>query len=512
MTPTLKQDDGRQLVGNLAQLDYSSDGPSEETLVLQDEVQDLTMCQDGQSDVGILPEELLHPVLVEQTQLSGNGESFKSLVAEMDMQGGVWLLPQDNATIYQVEIINDVLDETSEEPEMEVSVSLTPPKDSCWMVVQPRPLRVRIEHNLKGGLVVVRSIDYGFSMSVPSKQLRALPVNLRTAWGMAVYGRLSLSSLNRKVVQGDECTAVVENGKVTLVLDEVHDQLKDESCEGTFWDPMAAHHANLNKQLENDLDKELEGYTSSRTICAFYKNRGSCWKENFCEDLHVLPRHGAVTVDTEISVMVSNYSDLVPAVSRRWVGGHCQHTVEAQFVSALSLTLYYLTFPCGLEGVVGDRGQYQHWWQNFQQFYSQHSSRLKLKALPCPGKFYVAGCCRSGWHRVLILEDVLDDHVVVLLVDEGKQDVVELSSVYDLEDSFGQLPHQAVLCSLRGVEPVSTDVNANDTLVPLFKNSYLSVQPSVDLERPLLVEVMLGNQRLSDLLVLRGLVKKVSCD
>ena len=74
MTPTLKQDDGRQLVGNLAQLDYSSDGPSEETLVLQDEVQDLTMCQDGQSDVGILPEELLHPVLVEQTQLSGNGE------------------------------------------------------------------------------------------------------------------------------------------------------------------------------------------------------------------------------------------------------------------------------------------------------------------------------------------------------------------------------------------------------------------------------------------------------
>ena len=88
MTPTLKQDDGQQLVGNPVQVDYSSDGPSEETLVLQDKVQDLTMWQDGQSDVGILPEELLHPVLVEQTQLPGNGESFKikSLVAEMDIK------------------------------------------------------------------------------------------------------------------------------------------------------------------------------------------------------------------------------------------------------------------------------------------------------------------------------------------------------------------------------------------------------------------------------------------
>merc|ERR1711971_620872 len=103
--------------------------------------------------------------------------------------------------------------------------------------------------------------------------------------------------------------------------------------------------------------------------------------------------------------------------------------------------------------------------------------------------------------------------VEVLLVDEGRQDVLELASVCELEPSFSQLPHQAVLCCLAGVEPVCTsDVNANDTLANLLKLSHLTVQPCVeDLEKPLLVEMMLGDQQLSDLLVTRGLVTKVRC-
>ena len=100
-----------------------------------------------------------------------------------------------------------------------------------------------------------------------------------------------------------------------------------------------------------------------------------------------MPRHGAVTVDTEVSVMMSNYSNY-SQVARKWLGD--QEMVETQFCSALTLTQYYLTFPNGLADVVGGRGQYKQWWRNFQQFYSKESARLLLKALPAPGKHYVA--------------------------------------------------------------------------------------------------------------------------
>ena len=183
--------------------------------------------------------------------------------------------------------------------------------------------------------------------------------------------------------------------------------------------------------------------------------------------------------------------------------------VEAHFCSALSLTQYYLTFPNGLADVVGGRGQFKQWWRNFQLFYSKESSKYLLKALPAPGKHYVAGSTTRSWHRVLV-QEVVDDQVEVLLVDEGRQDVVGLGSVCDLEPSFSQLPHQAVLCCLAGVEPVTSDVNAKDILATLLQFSHLSVKPhSMDLMKPLLVEVVLGDQKLSDLLVSKGLVTKV---
>ena len=504
---------GRQWVGNDQLEDHAeatdtssmSDAGSVKTMLLEG----ASRSECDQSSVGLVPEELGQAVLVEQAVLPGHGESFKALVVELDEKGGaVWLLPQDDATIQQSDVIEGILDATSGEPEMMMFTA--PLKDSCWMVDNPRPLRVRVEHGgFTGGLVVVRSIDFGFSMSLPPNQLRPIPVGLRSVQGTAVCSRLSTFSEN-KVMQGEACVAMVENGRVTLVADELHGQLEERSCEEIFWEPMAAHHANPCNPLQDDLCKEVDGYTSSRPICAFYQNRGSCYKGNFCQDLHTLPRHGAVTVDTEVSVVVSNYSaDLLPQVARRWLGG--KEMVETQFCSALSLTQYYLTFPNGLADVVGGRGQYKQWWRNFQQFYSKESSRLLMKALPAPGKHYVAGSTSRGWHRVLA-QGVVDDEVEVLLVDEGRHGVVELGSVCDLDPSFSQLPHQAVLCCLAGVEPAASDVDANDILIPLLKDSHLSVQPPVDLEKPLLVELMLGDQRLSDLLVSRGLATNVRCD
>ena len=103
----------------------------------------------------------------------------------------------------------------------------------------------------------------------------------------------------------------------------------------------------------------------------------------------------------------------------------------------------------------------------------------------------------------------VEDQIIALLVDEGRQEVVDLGSVYDLDPSFSQLPHQAVLCYLAGVEPVTTDFGAHSTVAPLLQDAFLLVKPPMSLENPLMVEIMLGDQWLSDVLVSKGLVTQV---
>ena len=122
----------------------------------------------------------------------------------MDRQGGVWLLPQDDATILQLETIEDILEKAIEESQR--TTLFEPPIESCWMVdVPPQLLRVRVEDNLgRGGLIVVRSVDYGFAMSVTPEQLSALPVDLKNMQGLAVYGKL-LTSDSGTELQGAPC-------------------------------------------------------------------------------------------------------------------------------------------------------------------------------------------------------------------------------------------------------------------------------------------------------------------
>ena len=56
-----------------------------------------------------------------------------------------------------------------------------------------------------------------------------------------------------------------------------------------------------NKYMTNDDDLEIatDGYKSKEKVCAFYTNRGHCYKGAYCEDKHTLPREGAVTADQE---------------------------------------------------------------------------------------------------------------------------------------------------------------------------------------------------------------------
>ena len=428
--------------------------------------------------------------------------------ALMDKQGGVWLLPQDDATLLLLETIEDILEKAEEESQR--TTLFEPPIESCWMVdVPPQILRVRVEDNLgRGGLIVVRSVDYGFAMSVKPEQLNSLPVDLENMQGLAVYGKL-LTSDSGSELQGALCDVLVNDGKVVLTPQSSSNQQGGEAMiDEIQWDPMAEHQAKPGKQKKEDLGTEVDGYISKQSTCAFYMNRGKCWKKHFCQDLHMLPRHGAVTVDSELTFMGQDYSVNYSQAPNRRLDD--QNMVEAEYSAALSPTMYYLKFPKGLKGLLEDKRYYKQWWSNLQHFYSKEGSRLSLTSLPATGFSYVARIPTKGWHRILVKEMLdVEDQIIALLVDEGRQEVVDLGSVYDLDPSFSQLPHQAVLCYLAGVEPVTTDFGAHSTVAPLLQDAFLLVKPPMSLENPLMVEIMLGDQWLSDVLVSKGLVTQV---
>ena len=65
---------------------------------------------------------------------------------------------------------------------------------------------------------------------------------------------------------------------------------------------MAQDHHSPSNQLEApeaSLALAVEDYQSQQQLCAFHTNRGHCHKGEYCTDLHLRLRHGAVTADRE---------------------------------------------------------------------------------------------------------------------------------------------------------------------------------------------------------------------
>ena len=90
---------------------------------------------------------------------------------------------------------------------------------------------------------------------------------------------------------------------------------------------------------DDDLEIATDGYKSKEKVCAFYTNRGHCYKGAYCEDKHTLPREGAVTADQEEVIITTVNVMRMPGVGS---------TVLVKVTWVMSPSAFYITFPRGV--------------------------------------------------------------------------------------------------------------------------------------------------------------------
>ena len=77
-------------------------------------------------------------------------------------------------------------------------------------------------------------------------------------------------------------------------------------------------------------------------VCAFYLNSGKCYKWEYCEDKHVMPREGAVTADQE-EVIIGTVDLLEMQI--------VSTTVLVKVTWVLSPSAFYITFLHGTRDI-----------------------------------------------------------------------------------------------------------------------------------------------------------------
>ena len=90
---------------------------------------------------------------------------------------------------------------------------------------------------------------------------------------------------------------VMEEGGQGVTLNQWLAEPCDDGEEGKglqAWDPMVSHqHSSANNyNAAGDLVTMADAYTSAQPVCAFYTNRGYCYKGDFCPEQHTVSRHG----------------------------------------------------------------------------------------------------------------------------------------------------------------------------------------------------------------------------
>ena len=94
---------------------------------------------------------------------------------------------------------------------------------------------------------------------------------------------------------------------------------------------------------DDDLVIATDGYRNKENICHFFTNKGSCYKGNFCEDLHSLPRTGAVTTDVDNIIIETLDSHQYPQKGSRFL-------LEVSQIKSPSS--FYISFPYGGKSVL----------------------------------------------------------------------------------------------------------------------------------------------------------------
>ena len=379
--------------------------------------------------------------------------------------------------------------------EMEVNVG------SIWAVHQKAWYRVEVI-SVHDGKVSLRSIDYGHGLlDVDVSQLNHLPPGLATKLpGLAVrchlamvkpvqeetWGKLAIQVLNECLEGNDLHTAMFVERKdrsvgVVVMMEQqgkfstANKRLVEVGCavSSVFgdqtgvddledsglvndWDPMADDfNSNTNNYMTNDDDLGIatDGYKSKDKVCAFYLNRGRCYKGAYCEDKHIMPREGAVTADQEEVIIATVDLLEMPVVST---------TVLVKVTWVMSPSAFYITFPHGTRDISSLQQldinkkhptMFSNMMDSMQVFYQGNCRKLFMDSLPAPGSLLVTRSERDKlWHRAMA-RDSSEGEVEVFFVDLGQVEVVTLSNTRKLESCFSVLPFQASLACLARVEP-----------------------------------------------------------
>ena len=155
------------------------------------------------------------------------------------------------------------------------------------------------------------------ALAVPCKLAFVPPLNVNN---LASSKRILVEKLNYNVIhtamllrEGD-INEIVIFDKETTLNEEIIDTFNSQKSRETEpqgieeaeiredWNPMNEDYQDLSNNYntnDNDLQVVTDGYRSKSKICPFFTNSGRCYKGQLCQDIHDLPRAGAVTTDVE---------------------------------------------------------------------------------------------------------------------------------------------------------------------------------------------------------------------
>lgn len=94
-------------------------------------------------------------------------------------------------------------------------------------------------------------------------------------------------------------------------------------------------------------------------------------------------------------------------------------------------------------------------------FYSNNSSPIEEAVV---GETY-AIFCQETWERVQVTEFYDDDEVLCYFVDYGDSEKTKVSNLIELQKQFLELPFQAIICELSGLEYFSNDDEVTTKLI-----------------------------------------------
>ena len=206
--------------------------------------------------------------------------------------------------------------------------------------------------------------------------------------------------------------------------------------------------------VDDDVGVAIEGYKSRQATCAFYSNKGSCYKGELCEFRHVQPRPGAVTADLEsLTVRTGEQSAVVVGPS----------SVLVKIINITSPASFYVTFPHGMRNILTVRedsrrqdsvsAEYRELFESLQEEASKKVRKTWVGNHLAPGTLVVARAADGNWHRAMVRGDSdLHNTLEIFLLDRGVTKTLDEGNLRLLDPQHSLLPFQAEEAELSQLE------------------------------------------------------------